>query len=401
MSTLTLLGPQRLKPTLAQAVSERGVRGRIATITAGWQEREPEDQELDAHLSGRTFNLSLYRRAEEVHKADPELDKLHRERQDRLRELQRLYRMRLSHALDASRELVRLPESQLQAEQLTAAIEATRALDAEHLRFVEDVHTEYARKIDLENRPAVQRKRKQVRELLESEGAEAVAVAGGHVAVLLNRLRLFDLPSLLTGRHLFAWSAGAMATSGRIVLFHDSPPQGPGNAEVLESGVGLHHGIIPLPHAGERLLLDDRHRVSLFSRRFAPDMCVALEQGDRVDWTGHAWEARSGAVQLASSGALCTLGGEELPESMLDAGFFRRSRRVTAAAAMRRGTPPATTDGREEGEGQEPSRKAATKPASRTKTQKTAKPSKGRGSRRRAKDDRTPQDDDGRKEFEL
>ena len=63
----TLLGPQRLKPTLADAVRARGCGDvPIATITAGWQEREHDDQELHQHLGERSRNLELFRRARRV-----------------------------------------------------------------------------------------------------------------------------------------------------------------------------------------------------------------------------------------------------------------------------------------------------------------------------------------------
>jgi peptidase E len=56
--------------------------------------------------------------------------------------------------------------------------------------------------------------------------SHAVLIAGGHIAVLLNRLRLFDLSAVLRERPVFGWSAGAMVLTSRIVLFHDSPPRG-------------------------------------------------------------------------------------------------------------------------------------------------------------------------------
>ena len=62
---LVLLGPQRLRPTLKDAIACLGVTGRVATVTAGWEEREGEDAELDEHLAGRTVNLGLFPRAEE------------------------------------------------------------------------------------------------------------------------------------------------------------------------------------------------------------------------------------------------------------------------------------------------------------------------------------------------
>jgi hypothetical protein len=47
---IVLLGAQRFDPTLGALVAEHGVDGPVATITAGWQERESDDQELHEHL---------------------------------------------------------------------------------------------------------------------------------------------------------------------------------------------------------------------------------------------------------------------------------------------------------------------------------------------------------------
>ena len=90
----------------------------------------------------------------------------------------------------------------------------------------------------------------------------------GHVAVLLNRLRIFKLEPMLAQKPIIAWSAGAMVLAKRIVLFHDTPPQGKGFAEVFEAGLGLYSNLIPLPHAAKRLQLDNPTRVSIFARRF-------------------------------------------------------------------------------------------------------------------------------------
>ncbi len=69
-------------------------------------------------------------------------------------------------------------------------------------------------------------------------------IAGGHVAVLLNRMRLFRLGEELAKKPLIAWSAGAMALSERIVLFHHHAPQGRRDAELLDAGLG----IVPAAH---------------------------------------------------------------------------------------------------------------------------------------------------------
>jgi RNA polymerase sigma-70 factor (ECF subfamily) len=49
-----------------QAVAALGVRGDVAAVTAGWEEREEEDGELRDHLERNVLNLEIYRRAEDV-----------------------------------------------------------------------------------------------------------------------------------------------------------------------------------------------------------------------------------------------------------------------------------------------------------------------------------------------
>jgi hypothetical protein len=101
-----LLGPQRFQPTLQATLRSIGVQGRVAAVTAGWQEREDEDAELFDHLEGAAINLELYRRYEDVLERDDELKAAMRERQDRLRYLQTLYRQRLASGLTSARELL-------------------------------------------------------------------------------------------------------------------------------------------------------------------------------------------------------------------------------------------------------------------------------------------------------
>src|SRR5947207_8912415 len=60
MPEVVLLGPQRLKPTLVQAFRDLRVEGPVAAVTAGWEEREEEIDELSEHLARPVENLSLH-----------------------------------------------------------------------------------------------------------------------------------------------------------------------------------------------------------------------------------------------------------------------------------------------------------------------------------------------------
>ncbi len=304
---LVLLGPQRFKPTLGEAVRSLEIEGKIATITAGWQEREPDDQELHSHLDGRTINLRLWERAEEIFRRDLELAAAHKERQERLRLLQGAYQVRLLHAMEAVTSLDGMKgDARLLDGEREAAVEAVRQLDAHHLQRVQDIHARFEARWRPGDRPDVGRHREEIGRVLRH--VDAVAISGGHVAVLLNRLRLFDVGAQIAERTVFAWSAGAMIASERVILFHDSPPQGAGNAEVLDAGLGLCTGVVPLPHAWRRLEMDDRARLGRLARRFLPSTCVAMEDSARLDWSPEGWNGSPGMKRIQTSGELEEIG---------------------------------------------------------------------------------------------
>ena len=301
--SITLLGPQRVQPTVANALAALEIDGPVCVITAGWQEREGEIDELADHVSRRVVDLALYRRTEELFRSDPGLFDAHRERQNWLRELQRVYRIRLGHALDAARDLLAEEGDPLVLEnERRAAIAALRTLDRYHLKRIRGALAAFAREHPPSERPAVAAVRAHIAETIEASAA--VLIAGGHVAILVNRMRMFDLAPLLATRPIVAWSAGAMALTERIVLFHDSPPQEPGDAEVLDEGFGFVRNVVPLPHASKRLLLDDRMRVALFARRFSPAVCLTFDPGARVVGDGRRWREISGSNRLTPRGSL-------------------------------------------------------------------------------------------------
>lgn len=306
MSSVTLLGPQFREPNLKFALRELGIAGPLVAITAGWQEREGENDELRAHVEVPVTDLQLYARTERVFARDPELQTAHRRRQARLREMQDLYRLRLDHAKDAARELLALDgDPDVLRSARRASLGALRALDREHLRAIDREHAAFRRDLRPQQRASVVPHIDELRRLIET--AAAVLIAGGHVAVLANRLRLFDLRRLIGAKPVIAWSAGAMAISERIVLFHDHPPQGAGNAEVFDSGLGLLAGVVPLPQAQTRVALHDSERLMLFARRFAPARCVTLDDGSILHWEEDVLTRCANSWRLSRQGMLAEL----------------------------------------------------------------------------------------------
>jgi hypothetical protein len=277
-----LLGPQR-RPTVGTVLGSLSIEGSIVTVTAGWQEREPDDGELSKLLGGRDVNLGLYRRWLDVQDRDPEYAAAERRLAEVLAELQDTYLLRLDYALRAVYALQRRDgRSRPYADPVQEAIAAVRELDAAHLRHVNQVRLEFFERLRPHDRPVIAGHRAAVGGVLGESAA--LVLTGGHVGVLTDALHLFNVAAALHGdKPVIAWSAGAMALAERIVLFHDRPPQGPGHPELYGSGLSLLRGMVPLPHARTRLLLDDTSRMQVFARRFAPDRCVLLDSGTRVD----------------------------------------------------------------------------------------------------------------------
>jgi len=301
---LAFLGPQRFRPTLARAVAALGIEGDLATVTAGWQERELEVEELHEHLGGRAVNLELHRRAELVFAGDPELAAAHHRRQELFREMQEIYVLRLDAALAGCVTLDARPgHAQLLEQERAAAMEAVRALDLAHAARIAEVHDEFDARWRPLDRPALAAQRAEIARLVD--GVSALAIAGGHVAALINRLRLFDVIGLAGERPVLAWSGGAMACASRIVLFHDHPPFGSGNAQLLDHGLGLEEALVFLPHARRRLDLADTVRTGRLARRFKDSTLAVLEDGAILTWQrGAGWSADEGCLVLGEDGAL-------------------------------------------------------------------------------------------------
>ncbi|MBK7859438.1 MAG: hypothetical protein IPJ65_12605 [Archangiaceae bacterium] len=300
LPSVLLVGPQGSRPDLGAAIKEVGLKGPVALITAGWQERESDDQALIAELGVEAVNLKLHARAEQLFAADSELSKAHVERQTRLKQLHDVYRIRLDHAFESARAIsVRQLDAQMLSEERQVSVEVLRYLDLDHLERSRSTHREFEQLYQPARRKEVMRHRDELRRLIEP--TTAVVVAGGHVASLLYRLKLFDVLSLTGPRSWVAAAAGAMALTERIYLFHDFAPHGTGVAEVLDEGLGLVKDLVVLPDPRHRLKVDDREGISRFVRRVAPATCTAMDDGARV-FVEDGRVTRAKALRLAPEG---------------------------------------------------------------------------------------------------
>jgi hypothetical protein len=276
---IVVLGPQR-RPTLDSVARGLDLHGPVATVTAGWQEREPDDAELDALLGGRSANLRLHARWQDVLVKDPEYAAAELEHRAALRELQELYLVQIDGTLRALREVGRYGGSRAEIREAARADTeaAVRLVDERHLARVREARDAFEARWRPGDRLAAAEHRGAIRQITDAAGA--LVVAGGHVGVLLHVLRLFAVsaPSAV-----IAWSAGAMALTERVLLFHDRAPHGPAHAEFLDSGLGWISGCVLLPHARRRLRTDDTARMAELAGRTAPARCVVLDDGVRLD----------------------------------------------------------------------------------------------------------------------
>ncbi|NUR17077.1 MAG: hypothetical protein HOQ13_12320 [Dermatophilaceae bacterium] len=304
--TTILLGPQRFTTTVGTMVRSLDVEGPIAMVNSGWEERESDDAELADHLDGRGVNLRLYRRAFELLRAEPQLRAVvldHRSRHD---ELRAFYGIRLQSAWDtvfAVRHRTSRHGIGEGAER--SALQALRDVDDWYAWEVARLVEQTAVSDVVRGSAALAAHRAEVAELLASSAA--VVVAGGHIGLLMETLRLFAV-SIPATTPVVAWSAGAMAVCDPVVLFHDFAPHGVTAPEVHDRGLGRVRGVVPLPHARRRLDLDDRDRMAVFAARFPAHRLVPLDAGTVIRLGAGSADAEGRALLPEGTRVLTTAG---------------------------------------------------------------------------------------------
>lgn len=294
--TTILLGPQRFTITVDKTMRSLGLEGPIAVINSGWEERESDDDELGGYLQGRGVNLRLYHRLIDSLSKDRDFARAALRFRDRHDELRAFYGIRLQGAVETVAAVAhRTSIESIGPVAHSAAIETVRDVDRWYSEQLEALHDEIATDA-AEHSDIVGWHRAEVAGVLDA--CAAVVVAGGDVRSLMRTLRLFDV-RIPADTPVIAWSAGAMALTERVVLFHDFASQGVSASEVYDRGLGRVRGVIALPHARRRLLLSDTDRMSLLARRFPDQHLVLLDDGAvvRLDDDGPDLPAGSRTVE--------------------------------------------------------------------------------------------------------
>jgi hypothetical protein len=298
--TIALLGPQGTQPDIGTVLGELGIKGPVSLVRAGYQEREGDDAELVRAFGVPAVNLTLHARGNDVFKNATEFAAAYSARQQRLRYMQGFYRTRLDGIEDAARKIsIRYVDAELLEQEEKVSVDQYRHMDNDHIERCQAVKLAFDRNWPIDKVDVLATHRTKVRELMEP--TEALVIAGGHVATLLNRLQLFGVLDNVGDKPIIAWGAGAMVLMERIVLFHDYPPYGSDIAQVLDTGLGLARGYIVLPDPRRRINLEARAGIQRFARRMAPATCVAMDHGARMFFVnGQLQSAR--AIRLTTQG---------------------------------------------------------------------------------------------------
>lgn len=280
---LLLLGEQRERPRIQAALDRWGIAGPVGLIAAGWEEDEFEDDWLRESVSNPVVNSKLYELADQLFAEDPEVLKLLRDRQDALRELREINQVQTDRLCETARELLRRDATQETVRQpLATSFRHLQEVDAEYLATVSDTIRSFDQKISPDTRASAISYRQKV--LKRLAGCEAILIAGGHVGVLLNRLKLSRLLSHIS-LPVIAWSGGAMALGRQVYFFHQFIPHVTGEIELSRKGMGWFEGIQLFPRSAERLKLNDPVEMALLGRR-VPDPCLLMTDSSELEWVG-------------------------------------------------------------------------------------------------------------------
>jgi hypothetical protein len=281
VTQVTLLGPLD-GVDLAAEVAALGVDGPVALITAGWEEGERNDADIDRRLGGGSRNLNLFGRRLDVLESDAEYADAQRLLRTQLDEVREAYLTRLRHALDGVEVVGRrfADAGQPVGSELDATIDAVRALDDAHLAAMTAAYDRFYTAIPPHERGSIAKHREEVASIVD--GCVAIAIAGGHVGVLNDCLHLCNVATLIEEKPVIAWSSGCMALTERIVVIDDADPAGR-PAELYGVGIGIARELVVLPAASARLHTHDQGRLSVLARRWAPSVCVLLDAGDRLE----------------------------------------------------------------------------------------------------------------------
>ena len=205
-----ILGPQRPSPNLPNIIERHLPDGPLAVITAGWRIDEIDISALERDLNRPLYLLPLYGWFDRLGAKEPELASLHSERQIKIKSYKKVYNLQLRAAFDLWTKIAELAEENpelysMDEKDALAAVRITdrRAIERQDLirKEFDQLNTPWTHTVTMPYHDKIKNTLKKCRGLI---------IAGGHVAVLRNRLFFFGRDKLLPeciadGKTMFAW----------------------------------------------------------------------------------------------------------------------------------------------------------------------------------------------------
>ncbi len=314
-----ILGPQRDHPNLSAVVDANLKNAKLAVVSAGWRHEESELRPMARDLRRPLSLLPLYLWFDELGQKEPELSKEHSERQKRIKTYKALYRKKLHMQLEylsfVEKKWQKQPE--LYEEDYQEALQDVHRIDQAAIARLNQIRAQFPNLLEPWKHPSAQPFHEEIRTTLEQ--CDGLIIAGGHVAILRNRMFFFGFAELLheflrAGKQIICWSAGAMAMCEQIVLYYDDPPEGAGVAEILDTGMGILPGVTFFPHAAQRLRLTNPARVRALATRFHEQKCITLEVGAHLLYEQGSYQSlgmQSASSLLTPSGDITPLGASQ------------------------------------------------------------------------------------------
>jgi hypothetical protein len=299
-------------------------------ITAAWQGKEFNEGHLkDAlHKIGipsivrggfdvNVQNSGIYHFFNEFREKHPEHYELYHEKQEVIVETSDFYRHKNSNFVRILREQTRQIQSRVRetslSEILSYSVEANQKILSslrpiellfhfackdvqDTLKYIrsndESMHSTcnqieayYRKRSRVDENPSYIKIRNEIRERILS--SNSIFIFGGHMPVLLNRLKFFRLKdvfheALNRGTNFYTVSAGSMVLVDKIIVFDDFSCDDSGDRvrefEFFEKGLGLIKSLTLFPHCMDRIQTDDADNLSYLANRFSSGPCVGLNQ---------------------------------------------------------------------------------------------------------------------------
>lgn len=157
--------------------------------------------------------------------------------------------------------------------------------DSLMLRICDQIEGYFRDRSRVEEHPVYIAMREEFRNRILS--ANSIFIFGGHMPVLLNRLKFFDLKgvfneALCRGTNFYTVSAGSMALADKVIVYDDFGHRAEGGHgrefEFFDNGLGLVTKVAIFPHCMDRIQTDEPDNLSYLANRFSSGPCVGLNE---------------------------------------------------------------------------------------------------------------------------